>query len=134
MEKKNASLSKIMNSSDITESFYLEIEVFNTKVVGGNERRLLHHLQGTGVCIAWGTVEQINQTKESHSFGYNSCFTTFNGKKYYGAIIDNGPHSKLRAFPEEDLKEYLTARKSLSDYFGGEIRVHNWSSRILDKN
>ena len=75
----------------------------------------------------------INRRTESHSFVYNSCFTSFNGKKYYGAIIDNRPHSKLRAFSEEDLKDHLTARKSLSEYFGGVTRVNNWM-RICDKN
>ena len=70
-----------MNSPVITENFYLESEKFHTKLVGGNEWRLLHHLQGTGVYIVWGTVEPTNRTKESHSFVYNSCFTNFNGKK-----------------------------------------------------
>ena len=60
-------------------------------------------------------------------------FYEFKWKKYYGAIIDNRVHSKLRAFSEEDLKDHLTARKSLSDYFGGVTRVHNWI-RICDKN
>ena len=133
MEKKNASLSKIMNSPVITENFHLESEKFQTKLLGGNEWRLLHHLQGTGVYIVWGTVTPMNRRTESHSFVYNSCFTNFNGKKYYGAIIDNRVHSKLRAFSEEDLKDHLTARKSLSDYFGGVTRVHNWI-RICDKN
>ena len=60
-------------------------------------------------------------------------FTSFNGKKYYGAIIDNRPHSKLRAFSEEDLKDHLTARKLLSEYFGGITRVNNWM-RVCNKN
>ena len=117
----------------ITENFYLESEKFHTKVVGGNEWRLLHHLQGTGIYIVWGTVTPINRRAESHSIIYYSCFTSFNGKKYYGAIIDNIPHSKLRAFSEENLKDHLTARKLLSEYFGGITRVNNWM-RVCNKN
>ena len=60
IEKKNTSLSKIISPPFITENFYLESEKFHTKVVGGNEWRLLHHLQGTGICIVWGTVTPIN--------------------------------------------------------------------------
>ena len=132
MEKKNACLEKIIKSPVITQNFELESEQFYTRVPGGNEWRLLHHLQGTGVYIVWGTVQPTNQKKEYHAFVYNSCFSEFNNKKYYGAIIDNRHHSKLRAFSQEDLKDHLTARKSLSDYFGGETRVNNWI-RILDK-
>ena len=132
MEKKNACLEKIINSPDITKNFQLESEQVFARVSGGNEWRLLHHRQGTGVYIVWGTVQPTNQKKEYHAFVYNSCFSEFNNKKYYGTIIDNRNHSKLRAFTQEDLKDHLSTRKSLSDYFGGETRVNNWI-RILDK-
>ena len=132
MKKKNASLKKIINSPVITKNFQLESEQVFARVSGGNEWRLLHHRQGTGVYIVWGTVQPTNQKKEYHAFVYNSCFSEFNNKKYYGAIIDNRNHSKLRAFTQEDLKDHLSTRKSLSDYFGGETRVNNWI-RILDK-
>ena len=60
MEKKNAHLSKITSSPVITENFYLELEKIYRKVVGGNEWRLLRHLQGTGIYIVWVTVTPIN--------------------------------------------------------------------------
>ena len=132
MEKKNASLKKIIDSPVITKNFQLESEQFFSKESGGNEWRLLHHCQSTGVYIVWGTVQPTNRKKEYHAFVYNSCFSEFNNKKYYGAIIDNRTHSKLRAFTQEDLKDHLSTRKSLSNYFGGETRVNNWI-RILDK-
>ena len=54
-----------------------------------------------------------NEITESHAFVHDSDFNTYNGKMFYGAIIDNGKHSKLRAFSLEDLRDIYSVRKSL---------------------
>ena len=123
---KNTQLREILKSSVIKENFlFPPIQHFTNKK-GGNEWLLLRYYVGTGVYIVYCTVESQKKVQEYHAFVYDSNFTEWEGKRYYGAIIDNRKHSYLRAFSHEDLIDINSTRKSLSSYFGGVTRVNGW--------
>jgi len=110
---------------------------------GGKEYVLLHNRIRTGLYIVWCKVASRMTTDdspfedhhpwESHAFVYDSNYNKFEDVECYGAIIDNREHSYLRAFEKEDIKDKLSVRKTLENYFLGETRICGWKQIIVLK-
>ena len=135
----NSLLCSLLESSVIKKNFHIKSRPNYTTEKGGNEWILLHNSIGTGLYIVWCNVHPTFSRKnakrskrkekaqiESHAFVYDSDFNMFQGKKYYGAIIDNRKNSYLRAFSAKDIKDKDSIRKSLAEYFLGKTIICGW--------
>ena len=49
----------------------------------------------TGLYIVWCTVEYTKGKTENHAFVFDSNFSSWKGKIYYGAIIDDRKYSNF---------------------------------------